>query len=49
MVKIGCRGETVLASLLDLVHTVWEEGEVLRDWLNAVTSATVITGKGLYF
>ena len=36
MVKIGCGSETVLASLLDLVHTVWEESKVPRDWSNAV-------------
>ena len=36
MVKTGCRSEAVLASLLDLVHTVWEEGKVPRDWSNAV-------------
>ena len=36
MVKVGCGSETVLASLLDLVHTVWEEGKVPRDWSNAV-------------
>ena len=33
MVKVGCGGET---ALLDLVHTVWEEGKVPRDWSNAV-------------
>ena len=36
MVKTGCRSEAVLTSLLDLVHTVWEEGKVPRDWSNAV-------------
>ena len=36
MVKTGCGSETVLTSLLDLVHTVWEEGKVPREWSNAV-------------
>ena len=36
IVKIGYKSEAVLTSLLNLVHTVWEESKVLRDWSNTV-------------
>lgn len=52
MVKANYR-YAVAASLLDLIHTVWEEGKVPRDWSKAIlipipkraTSANVATGK----
>ena len=36
MVKAGCCREEFLTALLDLVHTVWEQRQVPRDWSDAI-------------
>ena len=36
MVKAGCCKEEFLDIVLDLVHTVWEEQGVPRDWSDAI-------------
>ena len=36
MVKAGCCREEFLTALLDLVHTVWEQWQVPRDWSDAI-------------
>ena len=36
MIKAACCKEDFLAMLLDLIHTVWEERRVPRDWSNAI-------------
>ena len=36
MIKTACGNEKFRELLLDLIHTVWEESRVSREWADAI-------------